>query len=146
MRGRSPSQELAAHVGLAAQVHGQPVMALDPVGRLPNQGLGVRLPLLVVPHSLRLGANWPSTKQVWARCARSATRGAPAVASAPWYRLRALAAWLMSRVGLAQEGVGFGQGSAPAPSPAVAPRRLRTMHPRIVKPRVKFFFFIFSLF
>ena len=54
--GQEPaSQELAAHVGLAAQVQGQPVVALDPVGLLPDQGLGVRLPLLVVPHTLRLG-------------------------------------------------------------------------------------------
>ena len=56
MRGRSfRSQELAAHVGLAAQVHSQPVVALDPVGLLPDQGLGVGLPLLVVSHTLRLG-------------------------------------------------------------------------------------------
>ena len=104
-------QELAAHVGLAAQVHGQPVMALDPVGRLPDQGLGVRLPLLVVPHSLAVsGTNWPSTKQVWDRCARSATRGAP-VARAPWYRLRARAAWLMSRVGLVRRASASARGS-----------------------------------
>ena len=104
-------QELAAHVGLAAQVHGQPVVALDPVGRLPNQGLGVRLPLLVVPHTLLAGGHLAQHETGLGQVRQERHPGRPRRGQGPLVQAQGPGGLAHIQGGAGQEGVGLGQGA-----------------------------------
>ena len=105
------SQELAAHVGLAAQVHSQPVVALDPVGLLPDQGLGVGLPLLVVPHSLRLGGQLAQKEAGAAQVRQDQRPGRPSRRQQPFVEAQGPGGLGHRQRRAVQETIGFGQRS-----------------------------------
>ena len=116
--GQEPvSQELAAHVGLAAQVHSQPVVALDPVGLLPDQGLGVGLPLLVVSHTLRIGGQLAQKEAGMAQVRQDQRPGRPSRRQQPFVEAQGPGGLAHIQRGAVQEGIGFGQRSCRGAEP-----------------------------
>ena len=108
--GQEPvSQELAAHLGLAAQVQSQPVVAFDPVGLLPDQGLGVRLPLPVVSHTLRLGGQLAQNEAGMGQVRQEQRPRRPARRQQPFIQAQGPGGLAHIQRGAVQEGIGFGQ-------------------------------------